>query len=170
MLCEKCKTNTATIHMTEIVNGSKKEVHLCEGCVEKDFILPYFKMSFSELFKSITSNELDSIAKHVNIPRRKRRQATVKKCWSCGSEFTNFDLFTDLGCANDYQIFSRQIDKLLRKYNNDISVHSGKLPLRSLEKTRKENRSTLLNMRIKNAIRSEDYELAAEIRDMLKNL
>ncbi|MFI4912076.1 MAG: UvrB/UvrC motif-containing protein [Sedimentisphaeraceae bacterium JB056] len=170
MICERCKTNVATIHMTEIVNGSKKEIHLCEECVEKDFILPYFKMSFAELFKNITSSDASQPAKALDSLKRKKRQVKLKRCWACESEYAEFDLFTNFGCANDYQLFSKQIDAVLRKYNNDNSVHTGKLPLRSLEKTRRENRSMLLHMRIENAVKSENYELAAKMRDKLKNL
>jgi protein arginine kinase activator len=156
--------------MTEIVNGSKKEIHICEECVEKDFILPYFKMSFAELFKNITSGDSGLFSKKAETAPPPKRQPKVRRCWACKSEYTQFDLFTDLGCPNDYQIFSKQIDVLLRKYNNGNSVHTGKLPLRSLEKTRRENRTMLLNMRIQNAVKNENYELAAKMRDKLKEI
>ena len=32
MLCDKCKKNEAKIYYTEIINGEKKEQHLCEDC------------------------------------------------------------------------------------------------------------------------------------------
>jgi protein arginine kinase activator len=171
MLCERCKNNIATIHMTEIMNGSKKEIHVCEECVEKDFILPYFKMSFAELFRSLTSGNKGLFDRPSESPiLKKKRQLKVRKCSACNSEYTGIDLFTDLGCPNDYQLFSNQIDGLLRKYNNGNSVHTGKLPLGSLEKTRRENRSMLLHMRIDNAVKNEDYELAAKMRDKLREL
>lgn len=155
--------------MTEIVNGSKNEIHLCEDCVEKDFIMPYFKMSFEELFKKITSSQSLPEAKEEAF-RKKRRAINLRRCWACGAQYAEFNIFTELGCPNDYQIFAGQIDKVLKENNNNQSVHSGKLPLQSLEKTRRENRSMLLHLRMENAVKSENYELAASIRDQLRNL
>ena len=34
MLCEKCQQNEATIHLTQVVEGDVKKLHLCEGCAE----------------------------------------------------------------------------------------------------------------------------------------
>ena len=155
--------------MTEIMNGAKKEVHLCEDCVEKDFILPYFRMSFEELFKKISSGNPVPPEKNTQ-PEPPHCRPNLKRCWACGSEFSEFNIFSELGCANEYQLFAKQIDKILKDNNNNLSVHSGKLPLRSLETTRKCNRSLLLHTRMENAVRSENYELAAAIRDQIKHL
>ena len=35
MLCQRCKKKQATVHMTEIEGGEKKEVHLCEDCSQR---------------------------------------------------------------------------------------------------------------------------------------
>ena len=34
MKCQTC-SNPATVHLTDIVEGQKKEVHLCEACAEQ---------------------------------------------------------------------------------------------------------------------------------------
>ncbi len=155
--------------MTEIMNGSKKEVHLCEECVEKDFILPYFRMSIEELFKKISTGN-PVFPMQPQQPATRRTKPNPKRCWACGCEFSEFNIFSELGCSNEYQLFAKQIDKILKDNNNNLSVHSGKLPLRSLETTRKYNRSLLLHTRMENAVRAENYELAAAIRDEIKHL
>lgn len=35
MLCDNCKQNEATVHMTRVVNGKKTERHLCNVCAAK---------------------------------------------------------------------------------------------------------------------------------------
>ena len=35
MLCDICGKKPATVHLTEIINGKVKEVHLCEECARK---------------------------------------------------------------------------------------------------------------------------------------
>ena len=39
MICQNCKKREATIHITEIVNGYRREKHLCNMCGshEKNF-------------------------------------------------------------------------------------------------------------------------------------
>jgi len=32
MMCDRCKKNEASIYYTEIINGEKKEQHICEEC------------------------------------------------------------------------------------------------------------------------------------------
>ena len=32
MLCQECKKNPATVHVTKIVNNIKTELHLCQSC------------------------------------------------------------------------------------------------------------------------------------------
>lgn len=170
MLCEKCKSRIATIHMTEIVNGTKREVHLCERCVEKDLIIPYFKMSFEELFEKITSKESVLPFRMASIRSSKPGALRFKRCWACKSSFGKIELSTEFGCANDYVVFTKEIERVLKENNNDNYLHSGKLPNRSLQKTRRINRLMLLNFRMENAVKSENYELAATLRDELKNI
>ena len=35
MICDECKKNDATVHLTNIVNGKKTERHLCADCAAK---------------------------------------------------------------------------------------------------------------------------------------
>ena len=38
MKCQSC-SSLATVHLTDIVNGHKKEVHLCQTCAEQQQFL-----------------------------------------------------------------------------------------------------------------------------------
>ena len=40
MLCQKCKTRAATVHITKIVNGKKVERHLCAQCAAEEGYVP----------------------------------------------------------------------------------------------------------------------------------
>ena len=170
MLCQKCKKNIATIHMTEIANGLRKDLHICEQCAMGDFASPDFKISLADLIKSLTK-DIPFNMPVDGVPIRATGKKPIKrKCRACGATYSEFNISTEFGCPHDYQIFNKHVDRLLRQFNNGSCVHSGKLPLRSLEKTRKDNRSMILRMRIDDAVRSENYELAAEIRDQLNQL
>ena len=54
MLCENCKENEATVKYTQIINGDKKEMHLCEECSHKlgiDNISFNMPIDFSNFFR-----------------------------------------------------------------------------------------------------------------------
>jgi len=38
-MCENCKEHPAIIHLTEIVNNTKKQAHLCEHCAEEQGLI-----------------------------------------------------------------------------------------------------------------------------------
>ena len=38
MLCECCHAHPATVHMVQVVNGHRKEEHLCSECAEKEHV------------------------------------------------------------------------------------------------------------------------------------
>src|SRR3954465_3964061 len=37
--CQMCE-NPATVHLTDIVNNKKRELHLCEGCARERNLIP----------------------------------------------------------------------------------------------------------------------------------
>lgn len=39
MQCMECHERPAALHVTEIVNGTKRERHLCEQCAQKKVML-----------------------------------------------------------------------------------------------------------------------------------
>ena len=52
MLCENCHQNEASIHYTEIINGVKKEHHICMDCARR---LNFAGMSASRPVRSLTN-------------------------------------------------------------------------------------------------------------------
>ena len=48
--CQSCKEQPATIHLTEIVDGEKRELHYCEDCAHKEGINPLAPHSFFSPF------------------------------------------------------------------------------------------------------------------------
>lgn len=47
MLCDVCKQAEATVHLTQIVNGEKRESHLCEACARSDTEAGWLEPVFS---------------------------------------------------------------------------------------------------------------------------
>ena len=60
MKCQLCNKG-ATVHLTEIVNGKKREVHLCQACAEKKEVLKQQEMNLSAILQSV-------IGQHIGAP------------------------------------------------------------------------------------------------------
>ncbi|WP_347836218.1 hypothetical protein [Gracilibacillus sp. JCM 18860] len=41
MECQECQQNPATLHFAQVINGEKKEIHVCHQCAkEKGYVPP----------------------------------------------------------------------------------------------------------------------------------
>ena len=181
MLCDNCKENEATVRYTEIINGEKKEMHLCEECSHKlgiDNISFNMPINFSSFFGGL----LDDYNEEEFMPLLN----TVKelKCDNCNLTYDEFINQGKFGCEECYDVFSNKIDALLKRLHGS-NKYVGRKALNtennvknlSVENTKKDNskneeKSKLekLQTDLKKAIAEERYEDAAKIRDKIKTI
>jgi len=177
MLCDNCKENEATVRYTEIINGEKKEMHLCEECSHKlgiDNISFNMPIDFSSFFGGLLDEE-------YNSPEFMPLFQTVKelKCDNCNMTYDEFTREGKFGCEECYNTFSSKIDSLLKRLHGS-SNYTGRRALKSSlketvkniekeeKKTEKETKLEKLQKDLKKAIKDERYEDAAKIRDEIK--
>ncbi len=177
MLCDNCKENEATVKYTEIINGDKKEMHLCEECSHK---LGIDNISFNMPinFQSFFGGLLDDYGEEEFMPLLN----TVKelKCDNCNLTYDEFVNQGKFGCEECYDTFSNKIDSLLKRLHGS-SKYVGRKALNSNSKNiernnkveekkkSKETKLEKLQNDLKKAIEEERYEDAAKIRDEIKN-
>jgi protein arginine kinase activator len=162
VLCEECKKNPATVHLTQVCNGQKIENHFCEECASQKngFIFdPSHKFSVSNLLGSMFGSnygmqDVSSISQS-------------SKCPNCGTRFIDIKQLGKLGCSECYQVYVQGLDSSLRRIHGN-SQHSGKIPIRGGEKVLIKKQIELLKSKLQEAIKEEKYEEAAEIRDSVK--
>ena len=178
MLCQNCGKREANIHYTQIINGVKKEMILCEDCarelgVEKvHFDMPMqFSNFFEDMFEPYTDNHFFG---GLQAPR------TVV-CEKCSTSFDEFMQNGLLGCANCYDTFADRIDTILKSLQGS-SRHIGRRAINEAkventtatmeDKKENDNNSKLeqLKRELKKKIQEENYEEAAKIRDEIKKL
>lgn len=165
MYCEECKQNPATVHFTQMINGKKTENHLCEQCATKKggFIFNIDNNQFT------IQNFLSSLfGTPHNISDQKSISAAVK-CPNCNADFYTIQQHGRLGCSECYNVFEQQLDSTLRRIHGN-SKHVGKIPSRGGEKILIQNKIDRLKSNLQKAVTNEEYEKAAEIRDMIKEL
>ena len=73
-----------------------------------------------------------------------------------------------LGCPMDYEIFERSLQLIIEKAHDGKTTHCGKVPHRLPGDERKQMELLNLRQQLDSAVRSEDYELAAQLRDRIK--
>ena len=159
MHCQICENNEATIHLTEISEGVRTEMHLCEHCAVEQGIAVKSQMSVNELL----GNLLASAPEDEEIAN----QLETKACPQCGFTLDKFRKEAVLGCPYDYEVFKESLTMLIEKAHEGKKTHCGKVPSKLPTDIKKQ--ATLLKMRqeLEDAIKVEDYELAAKLRDKI---
>ncbi len=164
MLCENCKKNNATTYFKQNINGNIQEVYLCSECAAK---LDMGGMS-SSLFDFFMPSQF-----------RVRAEREQKKC-GCGTTFYNISKTGKVGCPDCYETFRNELAAVLKKING-AKQHTGRCPQRfengktedkkvAQPEVKEENLEAKLRKELENAIKCENFEEAAKLRDQIKAL
>ena len=163
MFCQACKKNEATIHLTEISDGNRLEMHLCQDCAVEQGITAKSQMSLNELLSSLLA-----AAPSDETIRDQSEPDLV--CPNCGETLDQFRKDALLGCPNDYQVFEKVLAPLIEKAHDGATAHKGKVPARAPADTVKQTKMLALKQQLAQAVKAEDYETAAKLRDKISQL
>ncbi len=156
MTCQRC-SNKASVHLTETVDGRRREQHLCASCArEAGLALPPEAPSFG-LEKVVENLILANVGELVG-------ELAAMRCPGCGLGFMQFRAEGRLGCPRDYDIFRKGLLPLIARVQG-TTRHVGKVPRRQ-PKTSHDRLQ--IRSRLRTAIAQEDFELAARLRDELR--
>lgn len=175
MNCENCGKNYANVKYTEIVNGNKREMYLCEECSKilgiESFNIPIDFSSFLEDFFIGFDDEtlFPELTKEL-------------KCRRCNSSFEDFTKTGRFGCEECYTTFEEKIDSLLKNLQganrhigrigkiNEKNVNYQEKWVQSEKEKEELSEIVQLKMELKQAIKEEKYEEAAILRDKIKRI
>lgn len=156
MKCDNCHQNEANIFYKETINDKSMEMHLCSECAEKR------GLSKLQIPLSIASF-LSGLAEEIALPEA----VQDKKCPACGFRYSDFKERGRLGCSKCYESFSQQLMPMLRKIHG-TTQHRGKSPAVISAKVGWQKEIAHLQEELKKAIKIEEYERAAQLRDQIK--
>ncbi|NLA27023.1 MAG: hypothetical protein GX878_06460 [Firmicutes bacterium] len=164
MVCQECGHETATVHITKIVNGRKTELHLCRNCAQA-----HDELDFSFEPKLSLHNLLGSLlGESMRGSREALRQAKLQ-CPTCALTFTQFSQIGRLGCSDCFQAFNGKLAPLLRRIHGSTS-HTGKVPRRSQGAVLFARELKRLRDELKMKVQREEFEEAARLRDKIRTL
>lgn len=163
MLCQKCKVNEANTHVKSVVNGHYEEYMLCHECAKSmgyTNMMSDFHSDFDSILGSFFSNALPE------------RSQTVR-CKVCSSTYHDIQKSGQVGCANCYEVFLSDLMPSIRRIHGN-TTHCGKKPCdvvnNTEEKVETADELSKLKAELKNAIDEQNFELAAELRDKIKEM
>lgn len=164
MLCQHCQERQATVHFTKIINGEKSEYHLCEGCAgqQGNFIVKAAQaINFNNLLTGLLNME--------SSPGFSMPSTATLRCGECGMTYSQFTQIGRFGCPHCYESFESRLEPLLRRIQSN-TTHAGKIPHRAGEQVKGEKRLQRLRRELQQAVATEQFEHAAELRDQIHTL
>jgi protein arginine kinase activator len=157
MLCDICKQNVATVHLTQMVEGKTKKVDLCETCSKDKGVDDPTGFSLADLLLGLgAAQEIAQTA-----------AGTELKCATCGFTQADFKKTGRLGCAECYTTFAEGLEGLLKSMHKGTK-HVGKVPHSMQQGKDYTEKLDVLQKRLQKAINDEDFEQAAVLRDEIK--
>jgi protein arginine kinase activator len=163
MLCEICHQKPATVKLTQIVNGQKKEMNLCKSCADKKGLSNPFG-GLPDIVGSIILGILSQgLAEH-----KEEKADTTLICENCGLSIGQFEKTGILGCSSCYQAFEEPLKNLLRRIHGS-NKHIGSRPVTYRHHVEQPNVDAL-KRELQKAIENEEYERAAVLRDSIRDL
>lgn len=155
MRCESCNKNAATVHLTEIREGEKTELHYCEACAHSQGVN--------------TLMTPQSFLSQLVEPGEPSEHDVEVRCPQCGLSYAEFRQRGRLGCGEDYRLFGEGLRQLLERIHGSTQ-HLGKVPNSAGDRLKRERELIELRRELSKAIQREQYEQAAEIRDGIRAL
>ncbi len=171
MFCDICQKEEATIFYKEMVNNKYTEMHLCKKCAgEQEVKNLQIPPAITNLLSALAELSAEAVPKEI----------AEEKCPGCGFTYSDFRERGKLGCSQCYQSFSEPLSNILRKIHGNIQ-HSGKSPatlptpatpsaVPPVRETELSKEIVALRQALEAAVKKEEYEEAAKLRDQIKAL
>lgn len=161
MTCDICNGHEATVHLTQVVDGDVKKLHMCEDCARKSGINIENPVSISELLLGL--GKAESGADDPASPEPGRA------CPSCHMRHGDFRKTGRLGCPDCYTAFASELAPLLRQMQKKIQ-HTGRAPRAGPHAPSPAIELESLREALDRAVIDERFEDAARLRDRMAEL
>jgi protein-arginine kinase activator protein McsA len=145
--CQGC-TQNAAVYFTLVAGGKAETYACCQGCPSllSDSILPSLALGLK-----------------LTVPTPVGRG----KCPICGFRWADFDRVHRFGCATCYEAHAPQALATIARIQPGLE-HHGRRPYNTAAD--REAKLTKARVLLKSALKEEDYETAAVLRDQIAGL
>jgi protein arginine kinase activator len=165
-----CKKVPATIKVSKLVKGQVHEEWLCPRCAARRS--PYYKIISPQEPMSGGVFAIEALLQAV-VPEggeeAQRADVDERECPTCGLPLRTYRETLFLGCSDCYAAFEDVLERDLVRYHG-AAVHTGRTPQGDAAAPEPQVAIKDLQRRLEVAVRREDFELAARLRDEIRRL
>ena len=164
MVCDNCKDREAAVHVQQVKDDKVSSLHLCHQCAAEKGIetgAGSAKFPLSDFLAS-----MGKVATEQGVS-----DDAGEACSFCGATLQDFQDTGRLGCPSCYDTFETQLRDLLRRLHGS-SHHVGEVYSisQSGDADLHQEQIAELRRRLRHAVETENFELAAELRDSLRSM
>ena len=168
MLCQNCGKREAVTHIKRVINGETSENHLCTECAAS--------LGYSDVFSGLGFGFKDLLGGFFSEGQASQTQlAIAERCKKCGNSWHDIVREGKVGCADCYRTFYDKLIPTLQRIHGRTH-HNGKVSrtvtddeIKSSEEIKKE-KIAVLQKQLDEAVAVQNFELAAKLRDEIKDL
>jgi protein arginine kinase activator len=171
MLCDNCRDRDSVVKLVQIVEGSPKELHLCEKCAAEkgvETLSAAPSPQLAELLQKLQHQPL--IGSGGGGGGTSVAAADAVRCTFCSATLADFRATGRLGCAHCYGAFEGSLRTLLRRVHGSARHEGRRYDPPQPDAMQRSVTLVELRDRLKRAIETEQFELAADIRDRIRVL
>ncbi|MCC6774097.1 MAG: UvrB/UvrC motif-containing protein [Gemmatimonadaceae bacterium] len=161
MLCEACRELDASVHLTQAVEGEVRQRHLCAKCAAEQGI----ETTVTAPPKNVLGEFLQAVQQQAGATA-----SDSTRCTYCAMTLRDFRSTGRLGCSRCYATFEPSLRELLRRVQGSAK-HVGRRYVPP-EPEVLERATTIgeLRDRLRRAVENEDFEVAATLRDKIRDV
>jgi len=176
-LCDECGERPANVFLTRIQGNEVVKIKLCEQCAtaraNQEGSGP--KLSLEEVVTGLVHSieaavEAEAAATADAASEESATRDPDPICPACGLSYRKFAKQGRFGCAACYDAFEEFLPNLIKEVQQGNTEHRGRVPPASRERLLRRRRLSELRAQLEEAVHQERYELAAELRDEIREL
>jgi protein arginine kinase activator len=167
MRCQQCHERQAVVFLTQIAGDQEIHLQLCERCAAEKGV-----ENAAGLGKTPVGTFLALMGKSMEPAASLPGMAPSGACPTCGATMNDFRESGRLGCGDCYRVFEAPLRDLLRRLHGS-SRHIGKRyhsPGGESGTSDADREAIRIRDQLERAVQAENFELAAELRDRLRQL
>lgn len=164
MICQICGKHSASVLVRQIADGKAKELYLCRACAKKHHLYSddrkmhlSLKAVFDGLLPQLNENGKEEVSEGVR----------PVVCPDCGMPLSRVKEKKTIGCPRCFFYFRDTVIKFLQEISGEV-FYAGALPAQLETFSGTAFSLQHLEEELQKAVENEEYELAAYLRDKIK--
>ncbi len=152
MKCQLCQEREAGVHIKQVQDGKPCDLFVCSDCAAK------------QGFQNLSVMSMTDFLFGVGLAAEPKAPAEERQC-VCGMTTRELKKNSRMGCSRCYETFDEELKPILASMQPG-DRHVGKMPVSAKAVAE----ITLMRQELSKAVAAQDFELAARIRDSIREL